>query len=93
MNINNRVANAIIGCWQTSGTMNIQSGVPHTMSIGGVDNSSISQGDDRPALGDVYAAACFLHLNQTIEDVQIAKILLVGVSIRPAIWSDVQPSL
>jgi hypothetical protein len=49
LNIDNRAANALLGGWQTSGSMTIQSGVPQNIGIGGVDNSSTGNGGyDRP---------------------------------------------
>ena len=48
LNINNGFLNAIIGGWQTGGTMTVQDGLPITLSIGGVDNSVTQSGYDRP---------------------------------------------
>jgi hypothetical protein len=48
LNITNGFANAIIGGWQTGGTMTVMDGVPQTLSIGGVDNSVTQSGYDRP---------------------------------------------
>jgi len=48
LNINNGVANAIIGGWQMGGIMTIQGGVPQTITIGGTDNSNTTSGYDRP---------------------------------------------
>jgi hypothetical protein len=48
VNINNPVANAIIGGWQVGGIFTLQSGVPQTITIGGVDNSLTQSGYDRP---------------------------------------------
>jgi hypothetical protein len=49
LNIRNAVANAIIGGWQSGGILTLQSGLPATLSIGGVDNASTSDGGyDRP---------------------------------------------
>jgi hypothetical protein len=49
LNIDNRVLNAFVGGWQTGGIITLQSGVPGTLSIGGVDNASTSDGGyDRP---------------------------------------------
>ena len=39
LNITNGFANAIVGGWQTGGTMTVQGGVPISLTIGGVDNS------------------------------------------------------
>jgi hypothetical protein len=51
LNINSRAADALLGGWQTSGSMTIQSGVPQNIGIGGVDNSSTGNGGyDRPIL-------------------------------------------
>jgi carboxypeptidase family protein len=48
-NINNPVLNAVVGGWQTGGILTLQTGVPGTLSIGGVDNASTSDGGyDRP---------------------------------------------
>ncbi|HEY6346572.1 MAG TPA: carboxypeptidase regulatory-like domain-containing protein [Bryobacteraceae bacterium] len=49
LNINNRFANGVIGGWQTGGLVTVQSGVPATLSIGGVDNSETTAGYDRPS--------------------------------------------
>jgi hypothetical protein len=48
LNINNPVANAIIGGWQVGGIFTWQSGVPQTITIGGADNSVTQSGYDRP---------------------------------------------
>jgi len=48
LNIKNPVANAIIGGWQAGGAFTLQSGVPQTITIGGVDNSLTQSGYDRP---------------------------------------------
>jgi hypothetical protein len=48
-NIANPVLNAVAGGWQSGGILTVQSGVPGTLSIGGVDNASTSDGGyDRP---------------------------------------------
>jgi hypothetical protein len=58
--INNSIANAFAGGWQLSANMTIQSGVPETLTIGGVDNAGTgNQGSDRPnftGVGNGYAA-------------------------------------
>jgi len=48
LNISNRVANAVIGGWQVGGIFTWQSGVPQTITIGGVDNSLTQSGYDHP---------------------------------------------
>jgi len=49
LNINNSVANAVIGGWQVGGIFTLQSGVPQTILIPGVDNSLTQNlGYDRP---------------------------------------------
>ncbi|MGA3238824.1 MAG: hypothetical protein ABSG03_21305 [Bryobacteraceae bacterium] len=48
VNITNRALNGVIGGWQTGGIMTLQDGVPVTLTIGGVDNSSTDVGHDRP---------------------------------------------
>ena len=49
LNINNSVLNAVAGGWQTGGIITMQTGVPGTLSIGGVDNAATSDGGyDRP---------------------------------------------
>lgn len=49
LNINNSIANAIIGGWQAGGILTLQSGMPGTLTIGGVDNASTGAGGyDRP---------------------------------------------
>lgn len=48
-NIGNPVLNAVAGGWQLGGIVTLQSGIPGTLSIGGVDNASTSDGGyDRP---------------------------------------------
>jgi hypothetical protein len=48
-NIRSGVLNAIAGGWQTGGILTLQTGVPGTLTIGGVDNASTSDGGyDRP---------------------------------------------
>jgi len=48
LNIANSFANAIVGGWQVGGIFTLQSGIPETISIGGVDNSLTQSGYDRP---------------------------------------------
>ena len=49
LDITNPVLNGAIGGWQVGGILTLQSGVPGTLSIGGVDNASTSDGGyDRP---------------------------------------------
>jgi hypothetical protein len=49
LNITNPLANAVIGGWQLGGTSTVQTGVPITLTIGGVDNASTDEGGyDRP---------------------------------------------
>ena len=49
LNIQNSVLNGIVGGWQTGGIVTAQTGLPATLSIGGVDNASTSDGGyDRP---------------------------------------------
>jgi hypothetical protein len=59
LNIDNPFLNAIIGGWQTGGILTLQSGVPATITIGGVDNSITETGYDRPnyVTGQSVAAA------------------------------------
>ena len=47
-NINNSVANAILGGWQTGMILTLQSGFPQTISIGGTDRSGAGGLFDRP---------------------------------------------
>jgi hypothetical protein len=48
-NISNPVLNGIVGGWQAGGLLTLQSGVPGSLTIGGVDNASTSDGGyDRP---------------------------------------------
>lgn len=48
-NIANPVLNAVAGGWETGGILTLQTGVPGTLSIGGVDNAATSDGGyDRP---------------------------------------------
>jgi hypothetical protein len=59
-NIQNSAANTLFGGWDLSSSLTIQSGVPQTLTIGGVDNASTgNQGTDRPSytgVGNGYAA-------------------------------------
>jgi hypothetical protein len=49
LNIKSWAANILAGGWQASASVTIQSGVPQTVTIGGVDNSSTgNSGYDRP---------------------------------------------
>ena len=49
LDIANPVANTIIGGWQMGGILTLQSGMPGTLTIGGVDNASTAAGGyDRP---------------------------------------------
>ena len=49
LNVDNSVLNTVVGGWQTGGTMTLQTGVPGTLSIGGVDNGLTGEGGyDRP---------------------------------------------
>jgi hypothetical protein len=48
LNINNSVANAIVGGWQVGGIFTVQSGLPQVITIGGVDNSVTQSTYDRP---------------------------------------------
>jgi hypothetical protein len=49
MNITNKVADAVIGGWQTGGILTLQSGAPANLGIGGIDNASTAAGGyDRP---------------------------------------------
>jgi len=59
LNIDNRFLNAIVGGWQTGGIVTLQSGIPATLGIGGVDNSNTQTGYDRPnyVIGQSVAAA------------------------------------
>lgn len=48
-NISNRLLNGVIGGWEAGGILTLQSGVPGSLTIGGVDNASTSDGGyDRP---------------------------------------------
>jgi hypothetical protein len=49
MNIGNPLLNAVVGGWEVGGILTLQSGVPGSLTIGGVDNASTSDGGyDRP---------------------------------------------
>jgi hypothetical protein len=49
VNINNPILNGVVGGWEVGGILTLQSGVPGTLSIGGVDNASTGEGGyDRP---------------------------------------------
>ena len=46
--VKNRFANAIVGDWQIGGIWTVQSGLPQTITLGGVDRSVTGNGYDRP---------------------------------------------
>lgn len=48
LNITNGFANAILGGWETGGTMTVMGGLPVNLNIGGVDNSQTDEAYDRP---------------------------------------------
>jgi hypothetical protein len=49
LDITNPVSNTIIGGWEVGGIVTLQSGMPGTLTIGGVDNASTGSGGyDRP---------------------------------------------
>ena len=49
LGFSNPVANTVIGGWQLGGILTLQSGMPGTLTIGGVDNASTAAGGyDRP---------------------------------------------
>ena len=49
LNLDNPVANAVIGGWSLGGILTLQSGMPGSLTIGGVDNASTGSGGyDRP---------------------------------------------
>jgi hypothetical protein len=48
LNVSNGFLDAIVGGWQTGGTMTWQGGVPLWINIGGVDNSLTDEAYDRP---------------------------------------------
>ena len=48
LNIDNRVANALVGGWQVGGILMLQSGIPQTITIGGLDQSRTNSTYDRP---------------------------------------------
>jgi len=56
LNINNRVADAFVGGWQVSSGFTWQSGLPETITIGGVDNSITQSTYDRPSATGVAPA-------------------------------------
>lgn len=45
-----RFLNQVLGGWQTSGTIVLQSGAPETLYFGGLDVNGDGQGNDRPSL-------------------------------------------
>jgi hypothetical protein len=50
LNVTNPILNAIVGGWQAGGIVTAQTGVPGTLTIGGVDNASTDEGGyDRPS--------------------------------------------
>ena len=49
LNINNSVANAVVGGWQLSANMTVQSGVPQTLNIGFNNSGSNTPQNDRPS--------------------------------------------
>jgi len=48
LNVNNSVANTIVGGWQVGGIMTLQGGIPETITVGGFDNSNTQSTYDRP---------------------------------------------
>jgi hypothetical protein len=49
LNITNPILNTIIGGWEAGGILTLQSGMPGTLTIGGIDNASTGAGGyDRP---------------------------------------------
>jgi hypothetical protein len=48
LNLKNSVADTLAGGWQIGGSFAIQSGLPETITIGGVDNSITQSTYDRP---------------------------------------------
>ncbi|MBV8817404.1 MAG: hypothetical protein JO022_03550 [Acidobacteriaceae bacterium] len=48
VNITNPVLNGVVGGWQFGGIWTVQSGLPQTITIGGVDRSNTGVGYDRP---------------------------------------------
>ena len=49
VNIDNPILNSVVGGWQIGGILTLQTGVPGTLSIGGVDNGQHGRGRLRPA--------------------------------------------
>ena len=47
---NNGVLNRILGGWESSGTILLESGTPETLYFGGVDLNGDGQGNDRPSV-------------------------------------------
>src|SRR5215469_1512100 len=56
LNINNSLANAVIGGWQIGGIFTLQSGVPQNIIIGSTDNSNTQSGYDRPNATGISSA-------------------------------------
>jgi hypothetical protein len=59
LNIDNMAGNAIVGGWQLSGGMTIQSGQPQTLNIGFTNSGSNTPQNDRPSysgVGNGYVA-------------------------------------
>jgi len=49
VNLSNRALDAVVGGWQSGGILTLQTGVPGSLTIGGVDNAATSDGGyDRP---------------------------------------------
>ncbi len=48
VDIQNTLLNGVIGGWQLGGIWTVQSGLPQTITIGGVDRSGTGNGYDRP---------------------------------------------
>ena len=48
VDLNNMFLNGVAGGWQIGGIWTVQSGLPQTITIGGVDRSNTGQGYDRP---------------------------------------------
>jgi hypothetical protein len=50
-----RFLNQVLGGWETSGSIVLQSGAPETLFFGGFDQNGDGQGNDRPSVGNPSA--------------------------------------
>ena len=61
LGINNSVGNAVIGGWQLSGSMTVQSGVPQTLTVGFNNAGTNNPLPDRPSYTGADSDTCRNH--------------------------------